>query len=543
MLGSKRCLGVDVGGSDIKIVELRKSGKTYEVVQAARIRPIDGDAAIALGHFLLETETYPTSVVCSIPTNVCSVKFAELPRAKPEETARMVRFEAESQIPLPLSDVNWGFVAEGRGKSPMRHVVIASTRTSVVEDTLRMMDSAHAYASTVAVGALAAVEAVTSERSGGPNPILVVDIGAEWMDLCVVEGRRLMGCRSAKVGSGHLTSAFAHDFGVDTEEAEKMKRSKGVNLDAKLVSSGGKSDESSVGLWVERVAEEVRRSVLPFTDNGSPLRPQRIVLVGGIADIPGLSEALSRRTGIPVEIGDPWAGMRRSDVCVHNLRESPAAFAVATGLARAGLDGARVINLMPRLLAEEKALRRKGAAAVSGLGLAAAVLLSVWLAGQPGLNRQKAELQSLTAQVTQSRLNLSRSGPDVTPQAVFVTKAAKSIQSEDTSCLELLRKLSANLPRSIWLTEMSFENGKSVVLKGGSLSNSAVADAVDSLTLLEVFNTVTLDYSNLTKGEGNQSYDFQLTCALPPLETGLSGPKTSGAGKSGAASKTGIIVQ
>jgi type IV pilus assembly protein PilM len=543
MLGSKRCLGVDFGGSDIKIVELRKSGKSYEIVQAARIKPVDGDAAIALGHFLLETETYPGRVACSMPTNVCSVKVAELPRAKPDEIAKMVRFEAESQIPLPLSDVNWGFVAEGEAKSPTRHVVIASARTAMVDDTLTMTDSAHAYASTITVSALAAVEAIASQPDYGSDPTLIVDIGAEWTDFCAVEGQRLTGCRSVKVGSNDLTEAFIRDFRIDAEEAERMKRSRGANVNVKPATSKSETAESSVGLWVERIAEEVRRSVVSLSDNGKGPRPQRVILVGGIADIPGLSGALNGRTGIPVEIGDPWAGMRRSNVCVHNLRESPAAFAVATGLAKAGLNGTSVVNLMPRRLAEEKALRRRSAAAVSGLAVVAVVLLSLWLALLPGLQRQKAELRSLSTQVAHGRRDLSRSGPDFTSQAVFVTKAAKGIQSEDTSCLELLRKLSANLPRSIWLTEMSFENGKSVVLKGGSLSNSAVADAADSLTLLEIFKTVTLDYSNLTKGEGNQGYEFQLTCVLPSLKTGLSGPNVNSANKSGSGPKTGIIVQ
>ena len=63
-------------------------------------------------------------------------------------------------------------------------------------------------------------------------------------------------------------------------------------------------------------------------------RAQRLILIGGVAGLPGIAEALARETGLTAEVGDPWAGMRLSDVCSRMLREPSAAFAVATGLAR-----------------------------------------------------------------------------------------------------------------------------------------------------------------------------------------------------------------
>ena len=77
MLGSRTCLGVDVGTRDIKIVELRKAGRKYEVVQAARVALAEGGdpscVSTALERFFVETSTSATSVVGSVPANACAI--------------------------------------------------------------------------------------------------------------------------------------------------------------------------------------------------------------------------------------------------------------------------------------------------------------------------------------------------------------------------------------------------------------------------------------------------------------------------------------
>ncbi|MCL6629253.1 MAG: hypothetical protein K6U00_06620, partial [Armatimonadetes bacterium] len=109
ILGRRTCLGIDTSGDDIKIVELRRSGANYKVLQATRVTVHAEDAATALWHFLLDTETRTCSAVCALPSHECSIKFAKLPNSKPVDVARMARFEAETQFPLPLSDMVWDY--------------------------------------------------------------------------------------------------------------------------------------------------------------------------------------------------------------------------------------------------------------------------------------------------------------------------------------------------------------------------------------------------------------------------------------------------
>ena len=522
MLGSKTCLGVDVGTRDIKIVELRKAGRKYEVVQATRVALAEGGVAscvsAALERFIVETSTSAANVVCSVPANACSIKFAQVPRAKPADLAKVVRFEAESQIPLPLTELVWGFTAEVDRSVPMCHVVIAGARTAVVKENLAVMAAAHVRPSAMLVSSLAGAKAVASPAVH-EEPSLVLDIGSEWSDLCMVDGGKVFGCRSVHIGSGDLASAIARDMGVAAEEAERLMRAQGISKDTRSSAATGLSGDSAVDHWIESAGQEIRRSAASLGSDASCGRPQRLILIGGVAGLPGIAEALARETSLTAEVGDPWAGMRLGEVCSHTLREPSAAFAVATGLARSGLDRQASIDLMPRHIAKERLLKRKESAVAAGLTIAAALLLAVLLVGRPSLHAKTAELRELDEDVRIVRGNIRSAGPNFRAAATELTQAVEKIEQKNASVLEILREISTIMPRGICLSQFSFDMDKSVVLKGAAISNSAVADAVDILSQLGTFDTVKLDHSNLARGDGSQGYEFQITCAMPPAKS------------------------
>lgn len=534
ILGPKSCLGIDIGTRDIRVVEVRRAGGKLEIAQAARISVSEnGDLAAALSEFLLDTETRPGQVAASLPTHLCSVKFAQVPKAKPADQARMVRFEAESQIPLPLGDVVWDYIAGG-GSSEMSHVVIGGARRSDVDQTLGVLERAKLSPDALMVSAVAAVNRI---RPSTQEPVLLVQIGTEWSDLCVLHGEEMLACRTVRLGGDDLSRAFAQDLGVDAEEAEETKLSRGLSQISSLSDDPG---ASAIENWAEKLALEVRRSIVAVPFREPDQRPQTVLLIGEAADVPGLVDDLSRRTGLQVEIGDPWRGLSVSRVVEHTLRENAAAFATATGLASACLDGKVAINLMPHHRAEERARRRNELVTLSALGGVAALLLLVLLGRSPGLGEKSAELSLLKTEATIAQREISRAGPDLRTSASNVTQIVQAIRDDETCPLEILRQMSTVLPRGIWLSEFAYESQKSVVLKGSALSNAAVADAVDMINQMALFKDVTLDFSNLTKNE--QGYEFQITCYLPAGKSIGVRSKAVKPGSNGSG-KTGIVVQ
>lgn len=557
MLGPRTCLGIDAAGRDIKIVELRQSGSTYEVVQAARIDVTHGDAGSALRDYLVDTQTRASSIVFALPMSACSVKFAQFPKAKEQDLAKMVRYEAGAQIPLPLNDVIWDYTA--KLIADQHHVAIAGARRTSIENLLSVADAAQVRPHAVIVSALASAKSATADERPRSGPVLVVDIGTEWTDICLVDGEMVSVCRSIDLGSDGLIAAFASDLGIGLDEAEQTKRTRGIGLhaassahDSSVTTDTGDTlaaapppfDDAShearsqVERWVEAMAIEIRRSVISIGSSDGRKRPTQAILVGGSATVPGLCESLSGRTWLQMEVGDPWARMRVSSVAAHTAPEPHAAFAVATGLAMAGLDGRDAINLMPRNRAEKQIRRRKEVGLIAGLGMTALVLLILLIAGGPSVRARAGELADLRTDARQVRRDVRATHPDVRTTALAVEETVKNSTRNDRSPIELLRLLSLSMPRSVWLSEFTFDSGKSLTLKGRALSNSSVADAVDSITGLALFDTVGLDYSNLAEGEAVPKYDFQITCALKSKKRPSGRPS-----RVDGSARTGIVVQ
>lgn len=516
MFDNGSCLGVDLSGNDIKVVELKKRRGGFEVVQSARI-PAGGDVSVALKAFLLDTGTDPSRVVWSLPTGLCSVKFAELPKSRPSEIARMARYEAETQIPLPLSDLVWDFSVNGSGDG-VAYVVIAGAKRSVVEEHISSLNQTGLPLASATPSALAVVRGL-SETLASDGPALAVDIGAEWTDICVVsENGRLSSCRSVNMGTESLVRAAA---------------SLGENARDLLLEKGIPHGGAAAQKWIESLALEIRRSVVTFGGSSSAKTPVKAVLTGDGALFPGICGALAEITSLSVSVGDPWMGMTLSAVAEHSVRNMPAEFAAATGLAMAGLVKGDYINLMPDGDAVEIGRRRRETIASVVLAAAAVILFAALMLGHTALRAKSDELADIRAQAdkTGGKAVSVRSGLSAT---VSTMKEALDGAGDDKhSAGSVLIILSRDLPRSCWLTDFRFESGKTLVLKGKALSNSSVADALYALQSSGNFDSVSLDYSNLGTGSESSTYDFQMKCALPQDTLAAWGSKDKKKAKSG----------
>ena len=535
MLQSRTCLGVDTTGEDIKVVELRKSRGKYEVVQAARLK-VSGDIGIALKHFLLETDTDPSSAVFALPTNSCSVKFAMLPKTNPAETARMARYEAETQIPLPLTDLIWAYSAEKSAKDEsLRPIVLAGVRHSIVEQSVLDMESSNLPLSALMVASLAEAKGLREQIRALDWPVFVIDIADGWTDLTTVRGGRVTLCRSINLGLRDLVLAVAADLNMSLPDAQEWIKQHPV------LQSRDSSDDptvvTQVQQWMESMALEVRRSALSGISAADQKPLKTAILVGEGSSIIGLGEVLGAKTSLSVEMGDPWLGMSLGLVVSHNKKDLPATFAVATGLAMAGLEKADFINLMPQQRAEERIRRRREMTLLSGFGVIAVLLLSLLVAGHSGIGEKSAQLDDLRARIKTVKKSAGHIEPGLKGTASTMEKLVADLQNKKNSPIETLRLLSMSLPKSCWLSEFRFESGKSVVLRGNALSNSAVADAVYVISNADVFETVSLDYSNLGRNADKQVYEFQVKCTLPP---GMSFKKQS---KSAKSSKARLVVR
>ena len=166
--------------------------------------------------------------------------------------------------------------------------------------------------------------------------IMVVDFGDARTGISVVSGRVTVFVSTIEIGGRELTKAFGEDFSVDIPGAEKIRRSRGLEL------GGGESRGPKKAMSVAMsLCDELNKQFLHWHDRKNPgnMIPKpikKIILCGSGADTRGLSDYLARSMRIPVELADVWANVPFPE---HYIPEIPfndsLAYAAAIGLALA----------------------------------------------------------------------------------------------------------------------------------------------------------------------------------------------------------------
>src|ERR1700756_3779473 len=115
--GSKTIVGLDVGSSSIKAVELKKKGGTIEVLHLG-LEPLAPDIVVdsmivdsgtvssAISKLFADHEIKAKDVATAVSGHSVIVKKISLPSMSDQELAETIQKEAAQHIPFDLADVS-----------------------------------------------------------------------------------------------------------------------------------------------------------------------------------------------------------------------------------------------------------------------------------------------------------------------------------------------------------------------------------------------------------------------------------------------------
>ncbi len=321
----------------------------------------------------------PVTVV--LPGHLVLTKFIKTPRVEPAKREKVIRFEAQQNIPYALNDVVWGHTVSGETELDV-DVMLCAAKLDAIDALCRVLEETGFHPAALLPPALALSAALRLNGSAvGATPALLVEVGARSTTLLLAEERRFHA-RTLATGGNAVTQQLATGQDCEFADAEALK----VSLrHADLV--GGATEN-----FATRLAQEVTRSALHFKRQSGAATPSRLLLSGGGARLAGLADRLHARLRVPVEKLDVLGAFE--------IRKPAAEGGVADhALEVAGLLGAAVATtadarpaldlLPPRLRSREDTRRRR-----PWLGAAAAVLA---LALLPPLAHHRAMLAELRA--------------------------------------------------------------------------------------------------------------------------------------------------
>jgi len=348
-------LGIDIGSSSIKVVQLRKEKEravleTYgeialgpygnlAVGQAARLS--EEKAIEALKDVLKESNAKAKKAAVAIPLKSSFITIINIPMVDGKDAAQMIEMEARRYIPVPISevDMDWWILPEtvekkinkddqGERRKFIKVLLVAIHKDSISKYR-EIIAKAGPEISVLEIESFSAMRASVGRES---SPAAVIDFGASSVKMAIVDFGIMMASHSVTKGSQDLTGAIAHSLGVDFERAEEMKREIGLSPlpEHKEIRNIVEPILDYVFMEVSRVIKEYQRK------NGRAV--SKVILTGGGSLLKGMAGFAVKRLSLEAALADPFAKTEYPAFLAEALKEAGPSFSVSIGLALRGLQ-------------------------------------------------------------------------------------------------------------------------------------------------------------------------------------------------------------
>ncbi|HEV8310592.1 MAG TPA: type IV pilus assembly protein PilM [Methylomirabilota bacterium] len=330
-------VGLDIGSSFVKAVELRPVGNDYELVGfgMAPVPPgaleggeIKQAAAVqqAIRQAIDQGRIQATDAAIGMSGGSVIAKRVTLPKMSEAELAESIRWEAEQHIPFDIEDVELDFQVL-RQDGPQQEVMLVAVKKGKVRSYADVVAEAGLNVAVVDVDVFALETQYEHNFQGENEVVALVNIGHETTNTNILQGGVNVYARDVFVGGKQYSATLAQRFDLAPQDADALVRGKQGQVSWAEI-------EPVLDLVSQELGQEIQRTLDYFGTTAEHERIQRIFLSGGCALVPGLKDFLSSQWGIEVASADPFKRVKiGSGLNADVVQKLAPLAAVSTGLA------------------------------------------------------------------------------------------------------------------------------------------------------------------------------------------------------------------
>jgi len=337
----KEVIGIDIGSSSIKLVQLKEHKGGYQLVNAGII-PLPPEAIVdntlmdslsiveALKSITSSLGVKIKDVACSISGNSVIIRKILLPAIPPEELEDQISWEAEQYIPFDINDVNIDFQILGPDSiDPSKmNVLLVASKKDIINDYLAVFNEAGLHLSVVDVDSFAVQNAFEINYDIELSDVLaLINVGAGITNINIIRDGITLFTRDVQLGGNLYTEEIQKQLGVSSVEAESLKMLAYENKNDDLYDVISKVNDT--------ITQEIKRSLDFYNSTANDDKITKIFISGGCSKMYKLSDNISEKLGLPVEIINPFAKLHyaEKDFDSEYLQEIGPLMAVSVGLA------------------------------------------------------------------------------------------------------------------------------------------------------------------------------------------------------------------
>ncbi len=358
-LFSKTIVGLDIGSSSVKIVQLKPSGTQWQLMamgmaeipkESLELKNQDVQRAAvmdAIKRVFKESGIKSKKVATSLSGDSVIIRYVKLPFMTAEELKGAISKEAEQYIPLNIDQVVLDFQILGEAQEDGQKkldVLLVAAKVDVVDQHLLMLKSTGLTPMVIDVDAFALQNAYEINRlEPSEETVALVNMGASLTTINILEGNNTRFTRDIPVAGNDFTKEIQKEFNLKFSEAEELKKSHGtisMEEDDFSLSTVSQKDDRVLRMSdvmtpvLNKLLGEIRRSFDYYETQARKKTVERVILLGGSARLKNVNRFLANKLGIPVEHFGAFRNIEANkNIDAEQLAEKEYHMGVCLGLA------------------------------------------------------------------------------------------------------------------------------------------------------------------------------------------------------------------
>lgn len=339
-------LGVDIGTTSIKMVEVTGGGKGPRIVnygllessgylaranqalQTSGLKIFEAGAVELLKALVKETGTHTTDVIASIPPFEVFTSFLDFPAMDQKEIQQAIVYQARQYVPIPLEEValDWMKISDYTDERGFAHqkILLISVPQETIKRYQRIFKAAGLTLHALELESLSLARML----GGDPTSSIIVDIGSRSTNTVFLEKGGMAWGAQSDMAAASLTQSLATSLGINPLRAEELKKERGI------LGTGPNYEVASIMMpFLDAIIGEVKKAQFSYVQQfPAAAKAERIVLAGGGANLLGIEKYMEKEFSVPVVKAAPFSRFEYADNIAPFVPELSPLLAVALGL-------------------------------------------------------------------------------------------------------------------------------------------------------------------------------------------------------------------
>lgn len=312
----KPLLAIDIGSSTVKVVQLKGERKKVGV---SGYGYADFDHSAIENGVIVKPELIKKSLkplldqvvigklttdkaVTSIPTSHAYTRVVSLPGVEGSDLNTAIQLEAEQYVPLPADQIylDHTIISTPTEKNNETVAVMVASPKKIVDSYLDLFDQLGLQVEIIEPSLFSIMRAV-NHANPSDSAKIIIDFGSDSSDLAIFD-QSVELTSTVSMGGNHITDIITETLQVDRKKAEEIKARFGI-----AKSKYQEKISPALTPVLSSLAGEVQKMLRyhhDYSKNDNDIT--EIIIVGGGANLPGLSKFLTQLTGLEVSTCDPW---------------------------------------------------------------------------------------------------------------------------------------------------------------------------------------------------------------------------------------------